>query len=562
MASPAVEKVFGWEDDRLGTARGSLRTRGSTRAEEAEDHNQPDRRPNGQVRWPRCINPSTDAQVVAGPERLRWLRHSARSGGHRPGQPPHLAQDLVGHRISWEIDDACAAISGARWPDLEQRGDIFADTQDALRDRIEELDPNKECAISLTAAPPCPDFSRIRPDAAGREGPEGQKFDNMLRWFAAPEAIFGPRKVLRLIENVIMSRKADLKHFEAEIGVPGIIVDAQDWGTVKRPRVWWSDAGWSQFSDTAMGWKIQWTKMYGLDHLAFELPPDPIDAILPQGWKPPKCLAEGKTLLTLTTPAPGPDGRPIPRSVKGKLDSDTFHRWEWAGKQFAPWHYKSDNLWENERGELVTPSILVKERIHHLPDNFTASAPDERTRHKIIANGWHLGTAILVMTLLTCFPPAATQAVQANSSVELQPLGHSALNIMTSIWRSEPLVCGPNTSDQDDHWMTRCTCIEQHWQESHFRQHPAAVAQPLEPGLQQTIALWLHWHPCLPQIRERLAVEIATLAEDLEEELQAWHESRTENIRIVLDPSGPNRIHFPLLSHLLGRLGWTDIPPC
>ena len=98
MASPAVEKVFSWEDDRLGTARGSLRTRGSTRAEEAEDHNQPDRRPNGQVRWPRCINPSTDAQVVAGPERLRWLRHSARSGGHRPGQPPHLAQDLVGDR--------------------------------------------------------------------------------------------------------------------------------------------------------------------------------------------------------------------------------------------------------------------------------------------------------------------------------------------------------------------------------------------------------------------------------------------------------------------------------
>ena len=469
-----------------------------------------------------------------------------------------LGSHRIWHRISWEIDEECNHISSTRWPDIEQRGDIFADTQDSLRDRIDELDPNKECAILLAAAPPCPDFSRIRPDASGREGPEGQKFDAMLRWFADPAAIFSTRKVLRLIENVIMSRKADLKHFEAEIGVPGIIVDAQDWGVVKRPRVWWSDAGWSQFVDTALGWKIQWTKLYGLDQLSFELPSDKIDTILPDGWKPPKCLAEGKTLPTLTTPAPGPEGRPIPRSVKGKLDSATFHRWELAGKQFAPWHYRPDNLWENDRGELVTPSILLKERMHHLPDNFTAPAQDERSRHKIVANGWHLGTAILLLALLTCFPTAAAQVVQANSTKELQPLGHSALDIITSIWRSAPLACGPDTSDQADHWMTRCTSIDEHWRESHHRQHPAAIAEPLEPGLRQTIKLWLHWHPCLPDIRDRLAVEITTLAVDLEEELQAWHQSRTQNIRTVLNPSGPNRIHFPLLAHLLGRLGWTD----
>ena len=190
----------------------------------------------------------------------------------------HEAADIVigsrriWHRISWEIDEACVAISSHRWPDLEQRGDIFQDDQAALKARIDEIDPNQECTILLTAAPPCPDFSRIRPDAPGRDGPEGQKFDNMLRWFAAPSALFRERKVLRMIENVIMSRKADLRHFEAEVGVPAIIMDAQDWGLVKRPRVFWTDAGWQRFGETAMGWTIRWTKLYDTDHLTFEFP--------------------------------------------------------------------------------------------------------------------------------------------------------------------------------------------------------------------------------------------------------------------------------------------------
>ena len=44
----------------------------------------------------------------------------------------------------------------------------------------------------------------------------------------------------------------------------------------------------------------------------------------------------------------------------------------------------------------------------------------------------------------------------------------------------------------------------------------------------------------------------------MEEVLQEWRKARAENIRIVLDPNGPNRIHFPLLSDLLKRLGWED----
>ena len=51
----------------------------------------------------------------------------------------------------------------------------------------------------------------------------------------------------------------------------------------------------------------------------------------------------------------------------------------------------------------MTPSILAKERLHHMKGDFTAfTAPanDERARHRILANSWHLGTAILVMAML------------------------------------------------------------------------------------------------------------------------------------------------------------------
>ena len=442
----------------------------------------------------------------------------------------------IWHRISWEIDEACVAISSHRWPDLEQRGDIFQDEQAALKARIDEIDPNQECTILLTAAPPCPDFSRIRPDAPGRDGPEGQKFDNMLRWFAAPSALFRERKVLRMIENVIMSRKADLRHFEAEVGVPAIIMDAQDWGLVKRPRVFWTDAGWQQFGETAMGWRIRWTKLYDTDHLTFEFPPDPVASILPPRWKPPKCLEEGKTLPTLTSPAPGPEGRPAPRSVKGKLDSATFHRWELSGRQFAPWHFRQENLFENERGELVTPSILVKERLHHLEDDFTAPAQDDRERHKILANSWHLGTAILVMTMLTCFTAAEASLPPGP---ELDPLGHTAIDTLASIWASGPLASGPHKGEQGEHWMTQCTCLHQHWQASWLRSHPHDVADPLEPGLTQTINLWHQWHQRLPALRAQLIEEITDMALDLEDDLHPGlaqietrkHSNRSRSIR-------------------------------
>ena len=70
----------------------------------------------------------------------------------------------------------------------------------------------------------------------------------------------------------IASDKLGVRHFEAEVGVPAIIMDAQDWGLVKRPRVFWTDAGWQRFGETAMGWTIRWTKLYDTDHLTFEFP--------------------------------------------------------------------------------------------------------------------------------------------------------------------------------------------------------------------------------------------------------------------------------------------------
>lgn len=85
------------------------------------------------------------------------------------------------HYIAWEIDQQCALITQHHYPQMEHRGNIFEDTPEALAERIDQLDPQRTCRILVTSAPPCPDFSRIKGDLGeGRDGPEGEKFDNWV----------------------------------------------------------------------------------------------------------------------------------------------------------------------------------------------------------------------------------------------------------------------------------------------------------------------------------------------------------------------------------------------
>ena len=59
----------------------------------------------------------------------------------------------------------------------------------------------------------------------------------------------------------------------------------------------------------------------------------------------PSVLADRVGVLPcLTTPSEDPTGRPVPRSTKGRVDSQTQERWLQDDRCYAPWHNQDKNM--------------------------------------------------------------------------------------------------------------------------------------------------------------------------------------------------------------------------
>ena len=195
--------------------------------------------------------------------------------------------------------------------------------------------------------------------------------------------------------------------------------DAGDFGVIRRPRLWWTRIPWQELSHHAeCPFAMRWSSYQGLPRVHFNLPLDKLvdydlgDLLWPQ------CVAdEKKPLPCLTTPAEDPQGRPAPRSCKGKTSSDAQQRWLRDNHQYAPWHYEAANMFKQPNNKLVLAPAEVKEQLHHLPRGWTSSLPGN-ARHKALANGWHLGAARLffVLGIFAAMPPTAR-------AKELNPLG-------------------------------------------------------------------------------------------------------------------------------------------
>ena len=127
--------------------------------------------------------------------------------------------------------------------------------------------------------------------------------------------------------------------------------------------------------------------------------------------------------LTGEIPAPGGDqanvgvleasytdaGRPPPLNSLAKVTAEARKRWEQDKQTFAPWHYEERNLMRAPDGALVVPSPEAKEVMLHLPVGYTAVAgAPPRSRHRMLANGWHAGVA---QALRQCLDAGSVDAV-------------------------------------------------------------------------------------------------------------------------------------------------------
>ena len=240
--------------------------------------------------------------------------------------------------VPWEIDPACIAVSSFHFPKMVHRGDFLKDNPEDVCALVQLHDPSASKVVFLIGAPPCPDFSTIRADSPGRTGPEGQKFTAFCRWARKLEDGLAPRRILWLVENVVLSDRGEVDFFSKELQCDAVLVDSADIGVISRPRLWWSRIPWcSNPVSPITGGALRWSKAKGHHQVHIDGPSTDPRALEGDGLRFSDKVREGKAHLPcMTTPAPSDAGRSAPKKMRGRIPPDAKARWLQHGRQFAP----------------------------------------------------------------------------------------------------------------------------------------------------------------------------------------------------------------------------------
>ncbi|CAE7252601.1 kanC, partial [Symbiodinium sp. CCMP2456] len=258
-----------------------------------------------------------------------------------------------------------------------------------------------------------------------------------------------------------------------------------------------------------------------------------------------------KPLPCLTTPSDDPNGRPAPRSAKGKISSDATQRWMADKKRYAPWHYESGVMMTDRQGRCVLPPASVKEQFHHLPVGWTRDLRDH-ARHKALANGWHAGAARLIFTM------AVFAATAPTPSAELNPLGGTAIDITASLWQGKPPLMGPGPGDYDDFDLSYLDDPTEHWARSRIMPHPDFRDAALEPGLEQWLEIWRRMRPYLPDLRHAVVEQIEEMVIDMSGVTSQWFASLKPHVqKAYFSQQRTCSLQLPVL-RTSERFGWQD----
>ncbi|CAE7466803.1 PUB3, partial [Symbiodinium sp. CCMP2456] len=240
-------------------------------------------------------------------------------------------------------------------------------------------------------------------------------------------------------------------------------------------------------------------------------------------------VATGRRLMPCaTTPAPTNEGRPKPRATRGKTSKDTDARWSDGKRQYAPWHYQLEAMLQDSQGVLHLPTAEIKEQLHGIPTGYTVQAgADDRTRHRMIGNGWRWGVAgrILGFVVLAAWAAPLAEAGRLPSSPRT-----STLQWLTQAWAGcppSPPVLGEGLD------------MGQHWASAPLMRHSLARRPALEPALSAVIA------------------ELLVLVEEREEDTRAWLQELPAHVRATYTTSDhPRPFQGPTFLGLLHDLGY------
>eukprot|EP00435_Cladocopium_sp_Y103_P038903 s1402_g10.t1 len=255
------------------------------------------------------------------------------------------------------------AVIQKHFPGAQHRGDFLEDDPAKVAEIITKHDPQGNMMVLFVAAPPCPDFSRIREGAPGSEGSEGQKFTAYCGFVNQVEMKIPHKRVGHLTENVVME-KGEADFFAARLDCNTVAADSADFGLINRPRLWWTRIDWSKVRHSPVtGKQLKWSKLQKFHRLHHDGPlHEAADLDLGGLQLYHKVAAHESRVPCFTTPAPSEAGRPPPKRLKGKLHPEQKARWLNDGRRFAPWQYAEEALLHASDGTMSVPPPEVKEQ--------------------------------------------------------------------------------------------------------------------------------------------------------------------------------------------------------
>eukprot|EP00438_Fugacium_kawagutii_P034924 Skav206385 [mRNA] locus=scaffold834:525350:529905:- [translate_table: standard] len=463
--------------------------------------------------------------------------------------------------LSWEIDEECILVLNQHHREVQHRGDFTQDDPAAIAELIKTTDPNRTMLVFIASAPPCPDFSIIKEDAPGAAGPEGQKFVQYCKWARSIEGHLTGYTFLHLVENVLLQDKAEIQFFAQELNANAVLIHSADLGLVNRPRLWWTRTAWSKLHHNPLtGRPLRWSKTNKIHRLHMDLPfHDAKDVDLDGFALHPRVQDHTTRIPCFTTPAPTDSGRSAPKRLRGRIQPEAKARWLEDQRQFAPWQYASEAMMSDRHGKLHVLTADIKEQLHQLPRGYTkVKGVSERSRHRLIANGWHAGVVRFLIILMF------TQVVKHNAAATIPPVvRYTSLDWIINFANHFPAHIGPEEWNDTVVVMPPTTDMWDHWQQSSVARHPLQHPPRLEPGLQQAFELQHRLSQDLPRLRAAIVNDIEDMVAEWEDDTNQWWRSLPSHIAQVYHDVDHQQItQIPILLHLLDRLhcpGFQDL---
>eukprot|EP00435_Cladocopium_sp_Y103_P038353 s2136_g10.t1 len=408
--------------------------------------------------------------------------------------PPTLA-------IAWETDPECVQVTAARFPDMQHRGCFIQDDYREVANCIRKADPEAKCTVLVTAGTPCPDYSVVSAKTEGRNLPEGSKFTEFTDRLSELEKELPYHQFMVLAENVIMNDPSDGKFISEKIGTEPVVIDAADASLVSRPRLWWARINWQE------------AKTHPLT---------------------------GNRLHC---------SRPPPKKHKLKTTEAAWQRWLEDSRQFAPWQYADHAmLWKGDEAAVIPPCI--KEELHGMPRGWSRLQDiPNRSRHRMLANSWHMYAALVALSLVLQFTTAVAERMPSQ-------VHRTAIRRALDMGNSSMALPGPGVWSHNAVAFPPCNDAWEHWKASEHMVHPAKVVPEMAPGLQATFQVYANvWHH-LNDLRMGIIQELDTMIVEWKEITTAWFAGLPPELQTVYTTNGSKPVtQVPVMIELLKMAG-------